>query len=51
MDKQKLEPLIVSIKADGTYWIDEDGTNIANSLSFIKDRVAKVLYKNQIHLF
>ena len=43
MDKQKLEPLIVSIKADGTYWIDENGTNIANSLSFIKDRVAKVL--------
>ena len=43
MDKKKLEPLIVSIKADGTYWIDENGTNIANSLSFIKDRVAKVL--------
>jgi biopolymer transport protein TolR len=43
MDKQKQEPLIVSIKSDGTYWIDENGTNIANSLSFIKDRVAKVL--------
>ena len=43
MDKQKQEPLIVSIKSDGTYWIDENGTNIANSLSYIKDRVAKVL--------
>jgi biopolymer transport protein TolR len=43
LDKQKQEPLIVSIKADGTYWIDENGSNIANSLSFIKDRVAKVL--------
>lgn len=43
LDKQKQEPLIVSIKSDGTYWIDENGTNIANSLSFIKDRVAKVL--------
>ena len=43
MDKQKQEPLIISIKSDGTYWIDENGTNIANSLSYIKDRVAKVL--------
>jgi biopolymer transport protein TolR len=43
LDKQKQEPLIVSIKSDGTYWIDENGNNIANSLSFIKDRVAKVL--------
>lgn len=43
MEQQKQEPLIVSIKSDGTYWIDENGTNIANSLSFIKDRVAKVL--------
>jgi biopolymer transport protein TolR len=43
MDKQRQEPLIISIKSDGTYWIDENGTNIANSLSFIKDRVAKVL--------
>lgn len=43
MGKQKQEPLIVSIKSDGTYWIDENGTNIANSLSYIKDRVAKVL--------
>ena len=43
LDKQKQEPLIVSIKSDGTYWIDKNGNNIANSLSFIKDRVAKVL--------
>ena len=43
MDMQKQEPLIISIKLDGTYWIDENGTNIANSLAFIKDRVAKVL--------
>ena len=34
MDKQKQEPLIISIKSDGTYWIDENGSNIANSLSF-----------------
>ena len=43
LDKQKQDPLIISIKSDGTYWIDENGTNIANSLSFIKVRVAKVL--------
>ncbi|MGB1289610.1 MAG: protein TolR [Porticoccaceae bacterium] len=43
LEKQKQDPLIISIKSDGTYWIDENGTNIANSLSFIKDRVAKVL--------
>jgi len=43
LDKQKRDPLIISIKSDGSYWIDENGTNIANSLSFIKDRVAKVL--------
>jgi len=43
LDNQKQDPLIISIKSDGTYWIDENGTNIANSLSFIKDRVAKVL--------
>jgi biopolymer transport protein TolR len=43
LDNQKHYPLIISIKSDGTYWIDENGTNIANSLSFIKDRVAKVL--------
>jgi biopolymer transport protein TolR len=43
LDKQKQDPLIISIKSDGTYWIDENGTNIANSLSFVKDRVAKVL--------
>jgi len=43
LDKQKQDPLIISIKSDGTYWIDENGTNIANSLSFIKDRVAKIL--------
>ena len=50
MDKQKQEPLIVSIKSDGTYWIDENGTNIANSLSFIKDRVAKVLRQGRLWL-
>jgi len=43
LDKQKQEPLIISIKSDGTYWIDENGTNIANSLSFIVERVGKVL--------
>jgi biopolymer transport protein TolR len=43
MEKQQREPLIISIKADGSYWIDENGTNIANSLVFIKNRVAKIL--------
>ena len=33
LDKQKQDPLIISIKSDGTYWIDENGTNIANKPS------------------
>ena len=43
LDKEEQEPLIVSIKADGSYWIDVGGKNTSESLSFIKDRVAKVL--------
>ena len=43
LDKKQQEPLIISIKADGSYWIDEKGKNLSKSLAFIKDRVAKVL--------
>ena len=38
-----MEPLIVSIKADGSYWVDVKGTNESQALAVIKDRVAKVL--------
>ena len=43
MDTKDQEPFIVSIKADGSYWIDVKGTNETQVLSVIKDRVAKVL--------
>lgn len=43
MDTKDQEPFIVSIKADGSYWIDVKGTNKTQALSVIKDRVAKVL--------
>lgn len=43
LDKEQQEPLIVSIKADGSYWIDTQGENKPQSLLVIKDRVSKVL--------
>ena len=43
MDTKDQDPFIVSIKADGSYWIDIKGENQSQSLATIKDRVAKVL--------
>jgi biopolymer transport protein TolR len=43
MDTKDQEPFIVSIKADGSYWIDVKGQNKAQSLAIIKNRVAKIL--------
>lgn len=43
LDKKQHEPLIVSVKSDGSYWIDIKGENTAQALENIKDRVAKVL--------
>lgn len=43
MDTKDQEPFIVSIKADGSYWIDVKGENKVQSLTVIKDRVAKIL--------
>ena len=43
MDTKDQVPFIVSIKADGSYWIDVKGENRVQSLAVIKDRVAKVL--------
>jgi biopolymer transport protein TolR len=43
LDKKQNEPLIVSIKADGSYWIDIKGENTPQTLEIIKDRVAKIL--------
>ena len=43
IDNSDNEPLIVSIKADGTYWIDVGGTNTIETLTEIKSRVGKVL--------
>lgn len=43
MDNKDREPFIVSIKADGSYWIDVKGENQAQSLEVIKERVAKIL--------
>ena len=43
LDTKNNEPLIVSIKADGSYWVDVRGTNETQTLALIKDRVAKIL--------
>jgi biopolymer transport protein TolR len=43
LDKKQQEPFIVSIKADGSYWLDIKGENQPKTLPFIKDRVAKIL--------
>jgi len=43
MDTKDQEPFIVSIKADGSYWIDVKGENQIQSLEVIKDRVGKIL--------
>ena len=43
MDTKEQEPFIVSIKSDGSYWVDQKGDNVATSLGDVKDRVTKVL--------
>ncbi len=43
MEGNDNEPFIISIKADGTFWIDEKGTNTVETLTKIKSRVGKVL--------
>jgi len=43
MDSKDQEPFIVSIKADGTYWIDVKGNNEIQSLGHVKERVTKIL--------
>ena len=43
LDTKNNEPLIASIKADGSYWVDVRGTNETQTLALIKDRVAKIL--------
>ena len=46
MDTKDQEPFIVSIKADGSYWIDVKGENQAESLGVIKDRLSKILHQS-----
>jgi biopolymer transport protein TolR len=43
MDTKDQETFIVSIKADGSYWIDVKGNNSVQPLAAIKDRVGKIL--------
>ena len=43
MDNVDEEPFIVSIKADGSYWLDLGGNNQTQSLEQVKERVAKIL--------
>ncbi|MDG0968436.1 MAG: protein TolR [Porticoccaceae bacterium] len=43
INSEERDPFIVSIKNDGSYWIDEKGVNRSKSLSFVKDRVEKLL--------
>ena len=43
MDAKDQEPFIVSIKSDGSYWVDVKGENQTQSLDLIKDRVGKIL--------
>lgn len=43
MDSADQEPFIVSIKSDGTYWIDIKGINQLQSLATVKERVTKII--------
>ena len=43
MDSKEKAPFIVSIKQDGTYWIDVKGKNETQSLERVKERVKKIL--------
>jgi len=43
IESEERDPFIVSVKDDGTYWVDEKGINQPKSLSLVKDRVAKIL--------
>ena len=43
MDSTDQEPFIVSIKGDGTYWIDVKGINQTQPLKTVKERVTKIL--------
>lgn len=44
LDNQEQEPLIVSIKADGSYYLDlGNGKNVQEALPSIIEKVAKVL--------
>ena len=43
MDSTDQEPFIVSIKGDGTYWIDVKRINETQSLKTVKERVTKIL--------
>jgi len=43
MENNDNEPFIISIKADGTFWIDDKGTNTIETLTKIKSRVGKVI--------
>ena len=43
MDNADEEPFIVSITADGSYWLDLGGNNQTQSLEQVKERVAKIL--------
>lgn len=40
------DPFIVSIKNDGTYWIDQKGENQSKELSEVKQIVRKILSQN-----
>ena len=40
------EPIVISIKADGSYYIDIQGTNQQETLTNIVDRVGKILAEN-----
>ena len=47
LDEKDQEPLIVSIKQDGSYLLDlGNGKNIPEPLASIKDKVAKVMRSN-----
>ena len=47
MDDQEIDPLIVSVKQDGAYFLDlGSGDNVQQPLDTIKEKVAKVMRVN-----
>ena len=51
LDKKQQDPMIVSIKADGSYWIDTKGEIQRRVLHLLRNESVKYCANSLIHLF